>query len=141
MGKVIVGRGKGRATIDGPDAAELEALVREVLGDSIKVLDDAVDEVFINLKRTWPVFKGKSLAGWEKVMVVDPANQTVRISLVNPAVHITMIKSGKHGKTQATRVRYPFHTDARIPIKEKSESVRQPLKQALMDALSRKFNG
>lgn len=141
MGKVIVGRGKGKATVEGPDADELEAIVREALGDAVKVLDDQVEEVFTDLKRTWPVFKGKSLASWHKVKVIDPTNQTVKISLVNPLDYVFLIDSGKTGKTRSGKYRMPFHTDVRIPIKERSVSIRPALKQALMDALRRTFNG
>lgn len=141
MGKVIVGRGKGRATVEGPDADELEAIVREALGDALKIVDDEVEEVFTNLKKTWPVFKGKSLAGWEKIKVIDPTNQTVKISLVNPHNYIFLIDSGRVGKTRTGKYRKPFHTDLRIPMKDKSEAIRPALKQALMDALKRTFNG
>lgn len=141
MSKVIVGRGKGKATVEGPDADELEAIVREALGDATKLLDDEVETVFSDLKRTWPVFKGKSLASWHKVQVIDPATQTVKISLVNPHDYVFLIETGKAGKTRSGKYRMPFHTDLRIPMKEKSEAIRPALKQALMDALKRTFNG
>lgn len=141
MARVIVGRGKGRAFVEGPDAQELEEIIREALGDAVDLLDDQVEEVFTDLKRTWPVFKGKSLASWHKVKVIDPTNQTVKISLVNPHDYVFLVDSGKTGKTRSGKYRMPFHTDVRIPMKERSEAVRPALKQALIDALSRKFNG
>jgi len=141
VSKVIVGRGKGRAFVEGPDAQELEAIIHEALGEAVGLLDDQVEEVFTNLKKTWPVFKGKSLASWHKVKVIDPTNQTVRISLVNPLDYVFLIDSGKTGKTRSGKYRMPFHTDLRIPMKERSESIRPALKQALMDALKRTFNG
>lgn len=139
--KVIVGRGKGKAVVEGPDADELEGIIREALGDATKIVDDEVEEVFTALKRTWPVFKGRSLASWHKVKVIDPATQTVRISLVNPHDYVFLIESGKAGKNRSGAYRMPFHTDVRIPIKERSVTIRPALKQALMDALSRTFNG
>lgn len=141
MAKVIVGRGKGRATIDGPDAAELEALVRAALGDAVKVLDDAVQEVFDGVKKTWPVFSGKSLDAWEKVMVIDPANQTVRVSLLNREAYTVYIKSGKSGKTQSGRVRSPVVTDVRKPMQAQKVKIQGVLKEALVKALKEKFRG
>lgn len=141
MAKVVVGRGKGRATIEGPDAAELEALVREALGDAVKVLDDAVEEVFDDVKKTWPVFSGKSLAGWEKVMVIDPASQTVRVSLINREKYVVYVKSGKSGKTQSGRVRSPVVTDVRQPMQAQKVKIQGALKEALVKALKEKFRG
>lgn len=141
MARVIVGRGKGRATIEGPDAAELEALVREALGDAVRVLDDAVDEVFTEVKRTWPVFSGKSLDAWEKVMVIDPASQTVRVSLLNREAYTVFIKSGKSGKTQSGRVRSPVVTDVRKPMQAQKVKIQGALKEALVKALKEKFRG
>lgn len=141
MSRVIVGRGKNRATIEGPDAQELEALVREALGDAVNVLDDAVEEVFTEVKKTWPVFSGKSLNAWEKVMVIDPASQTVRVSLLNREKYVLYVKSGKSGKTQSGRVRSPVVTDVRQPMQAKRKALSAPLKAALIAALGRTFNG
>lgn len=141
MAKVVVGRGKGRATIEGPDAAELEALVRAALGDAVKILDDAVEEVFDDVKKTWPVFSGKSLNAWEKVMVIDPASQSVRISLINREQYVLFVKSGKRGTTQSGRVRSPVVTDVRQPMQAKRKALSAPLKAALIAALGRTFNG
>lgn len=141
MARVIVGRGKGRATIEGPDAAELEALVRAALGDAVKILDDAVEEVFTEVKRTWPVFSGKSLNAWEKVLVIDPASQTVRVSLLNREKYVLYVKSGKSGKTQSGRVRSPVVTDVRQPMQAQKVKIQGALKEALVKALKEKFRG
>lgn len=142
MSRVVVGRGKARITIDGPDAAELEAMVRDALGDAVKVLDDAVEEVETDLKRTWPVFTGKSLAAWERVLVIDPERMEARVSLRSDSPYAVFVKSTKHGKTSlATRSRSPVVTDVRVPIQAKKKAVADKLKQALQAALARKFNG
>lgn len=142
MGRVVVGRGKARITIDGPDAAELEQLVRDALGDAVQVLDDAVEEVENDLKRTWPVFTGKSLAAWERVLVIDPEKMEARVSLRSDSPYAVFVKSTKHGKQAlATRSRSPVVTDVRVPIQAKKKAIADKLKQALKNALERKTRG
>lgn len=142
MGRVVVGRGKARITIDGPDAAELEAMVRDALGDAVKVLDDAVEEVEVELKKTWPVFTGKSLAAWERVLVIDPERMEARVSLRTDSPYAVFVKTTKNGKQAlSTRSRSPVVTDVRVPIQAKKKAVADKLKQALKTALERKSRG
>ena len=142
MSRVVVGRGKARITIDGPDAAELEALVRDALGDAVQVLDDAVEEVEVELKKTWPVFSGKSLAAWERVLVIDPERMEARVSLRSDSPYAVFVKSTKHGTNAlATRSRSPVVTDVRVPIQAKKKLIADKLKAALKAALSRKLDG
>lgn len=117
-------------------------MVRDALGDAVKVLDDAVEEVEVELKKTWPVFKGRSLAAWERVLVIDPEKMRARVTLQNGLAYSVLVKSTKHGKNRfATRVRSPIITDARQPIEMKRAEIQEKLKEAVRTALSRRLNG
>jgi len=142
MSRVIVGRGRTSATVEGPDAEEWEATIREALGEVVDVLEKAVDEVHADLKKTWPVFRKGSGEGWHKVLQVDPGTNSVRVALVNREPYVLLIKSTKHGKTRlATRSRNVFQTDVRAPMAAKKKAIMPELKDAITRAIQRGKNG
>ena len=130
---IRLGRGRGSVTIEGALADDLTAQIKELLGPVFDEMEREADAALADIKATWPVDEGTSLAAWHKELRLHPDSFKVEIALVNSAPHTRYIKSTKVGeKVAATRLRSPL-SDAR----KRASAARRALKKSLPGVIER----
>jgi len=139
MGKVVIKRGRGSITVEGPTARELEAAVRRTLGPALERMEEEVERIRKeDIQTRWPVFTGKSRDAWEVVTRIDPDRQQVTAALANEHVYVRFLKSTKEGKKElSTRLRSPLTTEVRRPLRAARKGLGKELEALVSKALKR----
>lgn len=88
----MVGSGAVRAAVDLPT----EALARQILAAGApgvaEAVERAADRIVAEARERWPVRTGRSRAGLEAVVVVDPGLTTIRGTVVNEVEYARFVK-------------------------------------------------
>lgn len=141
MQTIRIKHGRTSAIVRGPDAAELEAMVRRAMGPAVELLERARDEVWAIHKLTWPIFTGASVASFEPVLVVDTNRHRIEALMRTDEPAVRYTKSTKHGKERnATRLRYPLQElrrDMATAGREIAPELRDAIQRALTDEVRR----
>lgn len=137
MQTIRIKHGRTSAIVRGPDAAELEAMVRRAMGPAVELLERARDDVWSIAKLTWPIFTGNSRASFEPYLLVDLNRYRVEAGMRSDDPAVRFIKSSKHGtKRDSTRIRSPLQADLRRPMTDAGKEIANDLRDAVQRALT-----
>lgn len=136
MQTIRIKHGRTSAIVRGPDAAELEAMVRRAMGPAVELLERARDDVWAIHKLTWPIFTGRSVASFEPYLLIDVNRYKVEALMRTDEPAVRYTKSTKHGtKRDATRLRYPLQ-ELRRDMAGMAKAIKPELRDAVQRALT-----
>lgn len=135
MARVTVGRGASKVVITGPDARELEDLVRDALGPIGDVLRPPLEALAQEVRETWPVAgkrsKGSAQA-WDYEITLQPDSWSVSYGLTNPNAWVRAVESAKIGPKRAFReARDVLDDDVEPKAKALQENIQTAIKETL----------
>lgn len=135
MARVTVGRGSAKVTITGPDARELEDLVRDALGPVGDVLRPPLEALAQEVRETWPVAGKKSKGSaqaWDYEINLMPDSWSVSYGLTNPNAWVRAVESAKIGAKRAFReARDVLDDDVEPKAKALQENIQTAIKETL----------
>lgn len=141
MARVTVGRGNSKVTITGPDARELEDLVRDALGPIGDVLKPPLEALAKEVRETWPV-AGKNSKGsaksWDYEITLLPDTWTVSYGLTNPNAWVRAVESAKIGTKRAFREARDVLDD---DVEPKARALQEGIKTAIKETLDAHLTG
>lgn len=141
---IKVKSGRSWATVTGPTAVELEALVREAFGPAIARGEAEMEKIRKeHIDVDWPVKTGTSRDAWHVSVALDPSKLKAWVTLDNPNAYVRYIRTTREGKSRdATRSRSPLQTEVRKPVAEAKKILVPEFKRLLVEFLKTKvFHG